>query len=328
MTVFQTQSVAGEELIDQYRHEHLQKRKLRELEQTEHWLCQGRGGIAFENIEFIPRALAWVLNLLKLRSRGENNAESIILKEQDWQFANLPESFDGYSILHLSDLHIDGMQNLHCRINDILCQQTPDLTVITGDFRFSTAGSIHLVLEFMQKIADKLPGVDGTLAVLGNHDTAELVKPLEDMGIRVLLNENHQINRGDDTIVLSGLDDVHFYDLGDIELCNSQISSRNFEAFKVLLVHSPEIIVQAERLGYSFYLCGHTHAGQICLPAGIPVITNANCSRRFAYGLWRFNNLQGYTHFGTGASGLPVRFNCKPEIVLHRLHYRKFKKLE
>ena len=71
--------------------------------------------------------------------------------------------------------------------------------------------------------------------------------------------------------------------------------------------------------GVGLMLSGHTHAGQVCLPGGVPVITNAACPRRMCRGAWRFGHMLGYTSAGTGSSGLDARLNCPPEAVLHRL---------
>jgi len=67
-------------------------------------------------------------------------------------------------------------------------------------------------------------------------------------------------------------------------------------------------------------LCGHTHGGQIRLPGGIPLMTNADCPRRFCAGPWRHCHLQGYTSLGTGSSIIAARFNCPPEMTIHHLH--------
>lgn len=301
------------------RQQHLQLRHLKELQLVEHCLCEGKGGLAFENVEWIHLFLARALDLLRLRKRGEANALDLRLKELQWHFPDLPPSFDGYTILHLSDLHIDGLQPLHERIYELLGRKKADLVVITGDFRFSTSGPQHLVLEFLEKIADRLCGVDGALAILGNHDTAQIVEPLERLGLRVLLNENHIIHRNGERLILAGVDDLHFYAMGDLERCHRQSAPTGTSDFKILLVHSPEAIAEAEALGYSFYLCGHTHGGQICLPGGVPILVNARCRRKFAAGSWRYGKMAGYTHLGTGSSCLPVRFFCRPEIVLHKL---------
>jgi predicted MPP superfamily phosphohydrolase len=82
------------------------------------------------------------------------------------------------------------------------------------------------------------------------------------------------------------------------------------------LVHSPEAALLAAEAGFALYLCGHTHGGQICLPGGIPVITNIQYRRRFASGPWRCGEMIGYTSRGLGTSGLPVRFFSRGEIAL------------
>jgi uncharacterized protein len=88
---------------------------------------------------------------------------------------------------------------------------------------------------------------------------------------------------------------------------------------KLLLVHSPEIIPEAARAGVDYYLCGHTHGGQMCLPGSVPLLTNASCARKYVGGVWQHENMAGYTSRGTGSSCLPVRFCCPPEITVHRL---------
>jgi predicted MPP superfamily phosphohydrolase len=92
------------------------------------------------------------------------------------------------------------------------------------------------------------------------------------------------------------------------------------DAFKVLLVHTPEIFREAQECGIDLYLCGHTHGGQICLPLIGPVISHANCPREYTRGVWKYRNLQGYTSTGVGTSGVPVRFLCPPEIGLIELY--------
>jgi predicted MPP superfamily phosphohydrolase len=66
-------------------------------------------------------------------------------------------------------------------------------------------------------------------------------------------------------------------------------------------------------------LCGHTHGGQICLPGGIPILTDSDAPRAFACGAWRFHDMVGYTSVGCGSSIVDVRLNCLPEVTLHRL---------
>ena len=66
-------------------------------------------------------------------------------------------------------------------------------------------------------------------------------------------------------------------------------------------------------------LCGHTHAGQICLPGGLPLMCNARCPRAFCRGNWTYHGMIGYTSAGSGSCVVDVRLNCPPEITLHQL---------
>jgi hypothetical protein len=66
-------------------------------------------------------------------------------------------------------------------------------------------------------------------------------------------------------------------------------------------------------------LCGHTHGGQVCLPGGVPILTDSGSPRAFARGAWRYRGMAGYTSVGCGSSIVDARFNCPPEVTLHRL---------
>ena len=90
-------------------------------------------------------------------------------------------------------------------------------------------------------------------------------------------------------------------------------------SFSILLSHTPEVYRQAAHAGFDLMLSGHTHGGQICLPGGVPLTLDSGC-RAIGAGAWRYDAMAGYTSVGAGSSIVPVRFNCPPEITLHRLH--------
>ncbi len=91
------------------------------------------------------------------------------------------------------------------------------------------------------------------------------------------------------------------------------------EEFSILVTHTPEIYRQAAHADFDVLLSGHTHGGQICLPGGIPITLSAVLPRGLGAGAWRHHEMIGYTAVGAGSSVVPVRFNCPPEITLHRL---------
>src|SRR5262249_45665946 len=143
-----------------------------------------------------------------------------------------------------------------------------------------------------------------------------MVPELERMSINMLLNESTKIVRGENSIYLAGIDDAHYFHTDDIAKAASHIPSG---AFSILLSHTPEVFRQVGRANFKLLLSGHTHGGQICLPAGLPLTLEAALPRRVGAGLWRYEGMIGYTSVGTGSSVVPVRFNCPPEIALHTL---------
>ncbi|HWZ66780.1 MAG TPA: hypothetical protein VNW89_03015 [Stellaceae bacterium] len=152
--------------------------------------------------------------------------------------------------------------------------------------------------------------------MLGNHDTIRMVPGLEEMGIRMLLNEAETLARGDQRIHLAGIDDAHYYRVDNIEKAASQLPG---DGFSVLLSHTPEIYRQAAHADFDLMLSGHTHGGQICLPGAIPITLDAKLPRRMGSGLWKYRDMVGYTSVGVGSCIVPVRINCPPEIALHHL---------
>jgi len=152
--------------------------------------------------------------------------------------------------------------------------------------------------------------------VLGNHDSIRMVPPLEEMGIRMLLNEAETLERGDQRIHLVGIDDAHYYRVDNIEKAASQLSG---DDFSILLSHTPEIYRQAANADFDLLLSGHTHGGQICLPGAIPITLDSVLPRRMGSGLWKYRDMVGYTSVGVGSSMVAVRLNCLPEITLHHL---------
>jgi hypothetical protein len=154
--------------------------------------------------------------------------------------------------------------------------------------------------------------------VLGNHDSIRMVPELEEMGIRMLLNEAESLERGDQRIHLVGIDDAHYYRADNIEKAVSQLPA---DEFSILLSHTPEIYRQAAHSDFDLLLSGHTHGGQICLPGAIPITLDSALPRRLGSGLWKYHDMVGYTSVGVGSSVAPVRINCLPEITLHHLRY-------
>jgi predicted MPP superfamily phosphohydrolase len=226
----------------------------------------------------------------------------------------LPTSFDGFTILQISDLHVDMNKGAMQRLIELLPGLVYDACVLTGDYRGKTFGPFDATIEGLARVRVHLEGP--VYGVLGNHDTIRMVPALEDMRIRMLLNESETLVRGGQRIHLVGIDDAHYYRVDNIEKAVSQVPGTEFS---ILLSHTPEIYRQAAHAGFKLLLSGHTHGGQLCLPGAIPLTLDSVLPRRMGAGGWKYHDMVGYTSVGVGSSIVPVRLNCPPEITLHCL---------
>ena len=213
-----------------------------------------------------------------------SNSAKVELKHNRIVTPDLPASFDGFTILQISDLHVELSEAAMGRVAG-----APLPAPQRADLRRA-----H-----------------------GNHDTICMVPALEEMGIRMLLNERERIERGGASIHLAGIDDAHYYRMDNIEKAAEGIPHREFS---ILLSHTPEIYRQAAHADFNVLLSGHTHGGQICLPGGIPITLNCVLPRSMGNGSFNHHGMIGYTSAGAGVSIVPARFNCPPEVTLHHLH--------
>jgi predicted MPP superfamily phosphohydrolase len=264
---------------------------------------------------FLLHVFERLLRLLGLYQRGVDNARRLELRELELTFEDLPEAFDGFTVLHLSDLHLDGMPELDRLVLERLAGRSFDLCVLTGDYRTELHGPIRATMEALGRLVRGIESREGVVAVLGNHDDCHMVVPMEAMGIRVLVNERHLLERGGQRLQLIGTDDVHYY-YTDQALHALEASA---EAFTVALIHSPELYQAAAAAGARLYLCGHTHAGQVVLPGGTALLKHLRSGRHLYKGHWRHGAMQGITSAGVGTSGIPVRFNTRGELLVLRL---------
>jgi predicted MPP superfamily phosphohydrolase len=275
---------------------------------------QGRTFFHIENWYSLRAMIRGSLRLSLLYGRSRRNARRIEVRHNSLVIPGLPRAFDGYTLLHITDLHIDFADDFPHVLIEAVRPLEYDLCVLTGDYRGETYGPFEGALSAMQQLRTWLQG--DVYAVLGNHDTIRMVPGMEAMGIRMLLNEHEVIRRGTDCIYLAGIDDPHYFRADNLEKAADSIPDG---AVSILLSHSPEIYKHAAHADFNVLLCGHTHAGQICLPGGIPVVRNASCPRKYCAGAWTFNDMAGYTAAGSGACVVDVRINCPPEVTLHRL---------
>jgi predicted MPP superfamily phosphohydrolase len=275
---------------------------------------QGLNFFHLENWYSIHAVIRNVLRLTGLYGRGSRNAARVQFRTNNVVSAKLPCEFEGFRILHLSDLHTEMSVPAMDRLIELVADLDYDICVLTGDFRAKTFGHFDAAVDGVAHVRASLKGP--IYGVLGNHDTVQMIPALEDMGIRMLMNEREVIERNGARIYLAGIDDAHFFRVDNIEKAAAELPT---DAFSILLSHTPEIYRQAAHAGFDLLLAGHTHGGQICLPGGIPITLDSNLPRAMGAGSWTYQGMLGYTSVGAGSSVVAVRLNCLPEITMHHL---------
>jgi len=268
-----------------------------------------------ENLSLSHWLISSALKLTGFYWWGERNATKVELRHHHACSTTLPEPFDGFTILQLSDLHADISEPAMDRVKELLSGLDYDICVLTGDYRGKTFGPYEAALAGTERVCQTVKGP--IYGVLGNHDTICMLPGLEEMGIRMLMNECETIERDGARIHLAGVDDAHYYRMDNIEKATQGFPH---EEFSILITHTPEIYRQAAHADFNLLLAGHTHGGQICLPGGVPVTLDSVLPRSMGSGSWQHHGMTGYTSTGAGCSIVPVRFNCPPEITLHHLH--------
>lgn len=257
--------------------------------------------------------LTWFFKLTGLYTKGTRNALDIKIEEKTFFFTELPASFDGFRVLFLADLHLDGLDELAQKATAMVNAIDVDLCCIGGDIRMKTYGQRGECMKKLQSLVRCVQTKSRILGVLGNHDCIEMLPECEEAGVVMLVNDSWFFEKDGARIWVMGVDDPHYYRLHDAKQAAQGIPAADFSIF---LAHSPEALADAAGVNASLYLCGHTHGGQICWSNGTPILTNSRAPRHTAVGEWQYQNMLGYTSRGLAPSSIPVRFNCPGEITI------------
>jgi len=259
------QPVVDKEILSQLEQRlgrlHAKQRLGIEMEHEAQIFGQGLNFFHVENWYSVHAVIRAALKATGLYWRGRRNTERIRVVHNPVTVKNLPPRFDGFTILHLSDLHVDMNAGAMARLIELVGGLRYDLCALTGDYRGKTFGPFEATLQGLARVRAHLVGP--VYGVLGNHDSIQMIPGLEAMGIRMLLNECEAIARDDERIYLAGIDDAHYFRVDNIEKAGAEIPDGGFS---ILLSHTPEIFRQAAHADFDLLLSGHTHGGQICLP--------------------------------------------------------------
>jgi len=255
--------------------------------------------------------------LLGLYERGRRNTHDIALEYVTLHPPRLPEALEGLRILHCSDFHYGRFDPKFGRVvHELLAGTEADLAFFTGDYRYGYFGGAEHVYPQVAALVASLRIAHGVYGTLGNHDLSDMVAPLEEAGVTMLVNRGVALSVRDVPVWIGGVDDSHKFHCASPE---AALAGAPEEAFKMLLAHGPAEAIDAAGLGVDLYFCGHTHGGQICFPLLGAVRTNARAPRAYAEGVWRCGSMCGYTSRGLGTTDVPLRYRCRPEATLIKL---------
>ncbi|WP_218597731.1 metallophosphoesterase [Polaribacter sp. NJDZ03] len=259
-----------------------------------------------------------------------------VLKYQ-LSFKDLPDTFDGYTITQISDIHSGSFTNRE-KIQygvDLINQQKSDVMLFTGDIVNNKSDEMDNWMD----VFDKLEAKDGKYSILGNHDYGDYIdwdKPQDKIdnfqkvkdihkkiGFDLLCNENRYLEKDGQKIALVGVENWGkggFQKKGDLQKASVNIKK---EDFKILMSHDPshwEHKVKEDPFNYQLTLSGHTHGLQVGIE--IPGWLKWSPSQ-FVYKQWaglyeeagRFINVNR----GFGYHAFPGRVGIWPEITVIEL---------
>ncbi len=226
---------------------------------------------------------------------------------------NLGSSFEGFTIVLLSDFHLYPYTEIELirRAVDMANDLKPDLVALLGDYVLDDSDSIF---ELAPALA-RLNARHGVFSVLGNHDHwkgATIVRRgLKESGLPVLNNSGLTLSKGQQRLFLAGLDDGW---VGRSNLSQA-LEKQPQDVPTILLMHEPDFADSFSADGrISVQLSSHSHGGQVRFPGiGAPVLPPYG--RKYDQGLYRVQDMWLYTNRGSGVAPPPVRFNCRPEVT-------------
>lgn len=238
----------------------------------------------------------------------QNN--TLTVTEYDKYSDILPDAFDGYTIVHLSDLH---SKNFKGRGTAKVCTLNPDIIVITGDLI-----DLHdRKLDVAEDTVKMLTNIAKVYFVTGNHEMLSPIYPslleiFDKYGVTVLDNEQQKIYIGEQSITI--------YGYADADVINTDLVL-NKEDFNLVLCHRPYAPEVFNKVNADLVLCGHAHGGQVRLPfIGGLIAPDQGFFPKYSEGMHDYLDTSVVISRGLGRSILPLRLFNRPEIVVITLH--------
>lgn len=248
-----------------------------------------------------------------------------ITKEYTLYHDNLPVSFDGLKIVHISDLHYKRFIN-EDKVNDIINEINlinADIVVFTGDLIDKDTQISNDDYEFLTEAFSKINVKYGKYAVVGNHDVVSLdkvIKLFNDSEFKYLENDYDTItDRYGNNILVLGFNNNENFDVVNKEI---KLPEDNDNYYKIVLTHEPDISDEImDNLSVDLILAGHSHNGQIRLPI-IGALYTPKGAKKYYDEHYKVNNTDIYISSGVGVSNINMRLFNKPSINFYRINKR------
>lgn len=239
----------------------------------------------------------------------------------------LPESFSGFRIAHVSDLHNTELGENNEKLLHLLEKTNPDIIAITGDLIDSRRTAVDISLKFVEAATKIAP----CYYVTGNHesrisDYSLLKEGLISHGVTILENSTIPLTKNGESITLLGVHDPTFHpeyiQKGSYSVMEETLQAMTIppETFNLLLTHRPELLELYEKYGIDLSLAGHAHGGQFRLPfIGGLFAPHQGFFPKYDSGHHTLGTSQLIISRGLGNSSFPLRINNRPELILIEL---------
>jgi len=227
---------------------------------------------------------------------------------------NLPKAFDNLRVAFLTDIHHGPYTSLAAVASMVRTAQSlqPDLILLGGDYSLRENKYIRPCFDVLQGLNAPL----GAFGVLGNHDYAHGLEDTREgmkaAGIQELTNSGLWLTRGTSRLRLGGVDDL-WRGRPDVQ---PALGGATINDACVIVSHNPDVAETLTDRRVGLMLSGHTHGGQVCVPGMVNPFVPSRYGMKYAKGLVEAPTTKVYVSKGLGLTGLPMRFNCPPELTL------------